>query len=174
MKRQTGFILGLFLLAGCAAVPTVETPSPSPAVTPQTTPTVQPAGLPAQSQDPAEQTPRLQLQLDEATLIAQLADTEAAQALIQLLEAGPLDIAVSDHGGFEKVSRLPEALPQNDAQITAVCGDILLYQGNSIVFFYGENTWDYTRLARIEEVDSSELESILSSSIDQITLTLAE
>ena len=69
------------------------------------------------------------LQLGEATLIAQLADTEAPQALIQPLEAGPLDIAVSDHGGFEKVGRLPEALPQNDAQITAVSGDILLYQG---------------------------------------------
>ena len=31
-------------------------------------------------------------------------------------------------------------------------GDIVLYNGNQIVLFYGSNSWRYTRLGRIDDL----------------------
>ena len=38
-------------------------------------------------------------------------------------------------------------------------GDIVLYNGNQLVLFYGSNSWSYTRLGKIElpERDITEL-----------------
>lgn len=170
-------ILGvtLLLFASCTAPQQADpaTPSPQPQASQAAVPieTINPTGSP-QIND--EQDLRIEITVGETILTAVLAKTEAAQALLEQLETGTMEIAVSDHGGFEKVGRLPEPLPQADTQITAIPGDILLYQENSIVFFYGENTWDYTRLAHIENTEAAELENILGSSVDQITLSLAE
>ncbi len=34
---------------------------------------------------------------------------------------------------------------------------MILYQGNQITIYYDQNTWDFTRLAKIEEVTREEL-----------------
>ncbi len=62
-----------------------------------------------------------------------------------------------DYGGFEKVGPLPWTLPRNDMQITTEPGDVILYDGNQITVYYGQNTWDLTRLARIGNVKKEEL-----------------
>ena len=31
-------------------------------------------------------------------------------------------------------------------------GDIVLYQGNQIVLFYGSNAWSYTRLGQVTDL----------------------
>lgn len=36
-------------------------------------------------------------------------------------------------------------------------GDVILYQGNQITIYYDENTWDFTRLAKIEGVTKEDL-----------------
>lgn len=41
--------------------------------------------------------------------------------------------------------------------ITTVPGDVILYQGNQITIYYDENTWDFTRLAKIEGVTKEDL-----------------
>ena len=41
--------------------------------------------------------------------------------------------------------------------LTTEPGDIILYQGSKITIYYDENTWDFTRLARIEDVTKEEL-----------------
>lgn len=38
---------------------------------------------------------------------------------------------------------LGKNLTRNDTRITTKPGDIVLYQGNQIVMFYGSNTWSY-------------------------------
>ena len=52
---------------------------------------------------------------------------------------------------------LPQALPENDEQITTAPGDVMLYQGDQITVFYGSNTWDYTPLGRIENATVDDL-----------------
>ena len=34
---------------------------------------------------------------------------------------------------------------------------MILYQGNQITIYYDENTWEFTRLAKIENVTKEEL-----------------
>ena len=36
-------------------------------------------------------------------------------------------------------------------------GDIILYQGNQICVYYDENTWNFTRLAKINYVTKEDL-----------------
>ena len=42
--------------------------------------------------------------------------------------------------------------PRKNTQTTTQAGDIVLYQGDQIVLFYGSNSWSYTRLGRIDDL----------------------
>ena len=112
----------------------------------------------------------LYIQIGDATLTAVLEDNPSAQALAELLEDGPVTLEAENYGGFEKTAPLPEALPKNDARITAGPGDVMLYQGDTVVLFYGSNTWSYTKLARITETEG--LEAALSGGETAFTLSL--
>ena len=68
------------------------------------------------------------------------------------MEQGPVTIAMSDYSGFEKVGPLGTSLPASNQQTTTQAGDIVLYQGNQIVIFYGSNSWSYTRLGHIGDL----------------------
>lgn len=86
------------------------------------------------------------------TFSAAFADNSGAQAFKELLAGGEITISMSDYGGFEKVGSLGQSLPTSNSQTTTQAGDIVLYQGNQIVIFYGSNSWSYTRLARINDL----------------------
>ena len=58
---------------------------------------------------------------------------------------------------MEKVGHIGASLPGNDEQISAEAGDIILYQGNSLVIYYDTNSWDFTRIGKIEDVAGEEL-----------------
>jgi hypothetical protein len=53
-----------------------------------------------------------------------------------------------------------------------VAGDIMLYQGNNIVMFYGSNSWSYTRLGRFDGLSTSELKTFLGSGNVEVTISL--
>ena len=74
-------------------------------------------------------------------------DNESVGAL---KEAAPLEIKMSMYGGNEQVGPIGKELPSDDKNITTEAGDIVLYQSNQIVIFYGSNTWDYTSLGHVE------------------------
>ena len=65
-------------------------------------------------------------------------------------------------------------VPENDVEITAKAGDIVLYSGNSIVVFYGSNSWAYTRLGRITNLTDAELTQLLSNGDVTITISMEE
>lgn len=83
---------------------------------------------------------------------ATFADNLGAQALKELLTVGDMTIQMSDYGGFEKVGSLGQSLPTENSQTTTQAGDIVLYQGNQIVIFYGSNSWSYTRLGEVDDL----------------------
>ena len=85
----------------------------------------------------------IQLQVNGRTFAATLEQNNTARALAQRLQ---------NYGGFEKVGPLGESLPANDRQTTTHAGDIVLYQGDQIVLFYGSNSWSYTRLGRVNDL----------------------
>ena len=95
------------------------------------------------------------------TLAATLADNSSAMAFYELLEKGPVTIEMSDYGNFEKVGSLGTKLTRNDTQITTEAGDIILYQGNQITIYYDTNSWNFTRLGKVDGVTQAELKKIL-------------
>ena len=114
---------------------------------------------------------KVRLKVGGNTMTATLTDNEATRELTKLLEHGDLTIRMSDYGGFEKVGALPQSLPTSNTQITTVPGDIMLYQGNQMVIFYGSNSWSYTRLCKIDGATVSNLRQFLGNG--DITLTLS-
>lgn len=106
-----------------------------------------------------------------ATFSAGFEDNSAAQALAELLAEGDITLQMSDYGGFEKVGSLGQSLPTENSQTTTEAGDIVLYQGNQIVIFYGSNSWSYTRLGKIS--DLSGWEEALGNGDVSVTFSLA-
>ena len=83
-------------------------------------------------------------------LTATLVDNSSATAFYKLL-----------YGNFEKVGPLGTKLPRNDTQITTQAGDIILYQGNQITIYYDTNSWNFTRLGKVDGVTQAQIKKIL-------------
>lgn len=106
------------------------------------------------------------------TFTAVLAENSSAEALKELLSGGPLTIHMSDYGNMEKVGPLGTSLPRNDEPIVTEPGDIILYQGNSFVIYYDTNTWNFTRIGKIESVTKEQLLSAFGSGDVTVTISL--
>lgn len=92
---------------------------------------------------------KMNLQIGNSSFTATLESNEAVEALVVMMNDAPLVIQMSDYSGFEKVGTLGTSLPTSNEQTTTQSGDIVLYNGNQIVIFYGSNSWSYTRLGKI-------------------------
>lgn len=103
---------------------------------------------------------------------AKLVENSSTEALIEMLKSGPVTVNMEDYAGMEKVCPLPKSLPQNNKQMKTSAGDVILYQGNRFVIYYGTNSWSLTRLGKIENVTSGELRNALGSGSVVVTLSL--
>jgi len=79
-------------------------------------------------------------------------ENAAVSALVEMMRESPVVLQMSDYSGFEKVGPLGTSLPADNSQTTTHAGDIVLYNGNQIVIFYGSNSWSYTRLGHIDDL----------------------
>ena len=114
------------------------------------------------------------LTVNGSVLTATLVDNSSAEALKKLLANGPLTVQMSDYANMEKVGSLGTRLPTNDEQITTEAGDLILYQGNALVIYYAPNSWNFTRLGRINNVTAAELKRVLGGGNVSVTLTLGK
>ncbi len=112
------------------------------------------------------------LKIGDKTLTVSLAKNSSVDALVDVLNNQAISIDMKDYGNMEKVGPLGHNLPQNDEQITAQPGDIILYQGNALVIYYAPNTWSFTRLGKIDNITTQELKSILGQGDVSVTLSL--
>lgn len=115
---------------------------------------------------------QMKLQIGDYIFMATLADNSSAEALKDLLTKGPIIIDMHDYGNMEKVGSLDTSLPRNDEQITTAFGDLILYQGNSFVIYYAPNSWNFTRLGKINDVTQDELKEALGNGDVKVTLSL--
>lgn len=100
-------------------------------------------------------------------------DNNATMELVKVLRKAPVSYEAKDYGGFEKVGNLGFSLPASDTQITTGPGDVILYNGNQIVLFYGTNSWSYTRIGKMEYGTLDELKAFLKAGQGMITVTLS-
>lgn len=94
----------------------------------------------------------MNVQVGDVVFSATLEKNEAVSALMEMMRESPVVIQMSDYSGFEKVGSLGTSLPASNSQTTTQTGDIVLYNGNQIVIFYGSNSWSYTRLGHIDDL----------------------
>lgn len=113
---------------------------------------------------------KMTLQIGNNTFTATLENNDAVDALLDMMRKAPIVIQMSDYSGFEKVGPLGTSLPASNKHTTTQSGDIVLYNGNQIVIFYGSNSWSYTRLGRID--DLSGWEDALGSGDVTVTFSL--
>ena len=113
------------------------------------------------------------IKINNNVLNIELEDNSATIELKERLKNGDIVVNAHEYGGFEKVGDLGFSLTREDTNITTSAGDIVLYQGNQISLFYNSNSWSYTKLGKIQNVSSSELESILGNGDVTITITLS-
>lgn len=194
------FILAATLISACTSTlqsssPATEvppTPTILPAVPSSSPPTAIPTTLsntatnlsPTMTEPPAEEaetdqdnsnvmeTNIMYIQIGDTVLTATLAENTSVDTLKAALLEGPITISMSDYGSMEKVGPLGMDLPRNDEQITTQAGDIILYQGNMLVIYYAPNSWNFTRLGKINDVTADELREILGDGNVTVTLSL--
>lgn len=111
---------------------------------------------------------------NSTTFTADFADNDSAEAFRELLGESDLAVNMSDYGSFEKVGSIGKSLPRKDTQISTTTGDIMLYQGDQIVIFYGRNSWSYSRLGRIEDASADDLLSAFGKGDIDITFSLTK
>lgn len=159
-----GALSALLLIAACSPE-TEEAPQPEIPIQPGT-------GEDENQDDPMEYETLL-LTVNGRSFTATLENNASVTALKERLTEGPLQIRMDDYGDMEKVGSLGFSLPRNDVQTTTGVGDIVLYQGNSIVIFYGRNSWSYTRLGKVDGVSTREEMLDLLGGKGSIVLTLS-
>lgn len=99
---------------------------------------------------------KMTLQIGNSSFTATLENNAAVDAFVEMMRDAPVVISMSDYSGFEKVGSLGTSLSADDRQTTTHAGDIVLYNGNQIVIFYGSNSWSYTRLGTIDDLSGWE------------------
>lgn len=115
---------------------------------------------------------KLYLNINNKTLVASLENNSSVDALIEKLNDDNIIINMKDYGNFEKVGSLGFNLPRNDKKITTEAGDIILYQGNSLTIYYDTNSWEFTKIGKIENVNREQLIEILGEGDVTVTLSL--
>ena len=192
--------LVLLLVAACTSSPTstssltsliptpivavsVPTDPPPTAVLSATTTTTQPTTVPVmavvetdtnQDNSNTMKINLMNIQIGDRVLTAALVENSSVAALNRALSKGPITIDMHDYGSMEKVGSLGMDLPRNDEQITTEAGDIILYQGSALVIYYAPNSWNFTRLGKINNVSAGELKEILGDGNITITLSLPQ
>ncbi|WP_291405864.1 cyclophilin-like fold protein [Acidaminobacter sp.] len=99
-----------------------------------------------------------------------LEKNSSAEALKQYLANEPVTLSLDDYAGMEKVGDLGTTLPRNDTQITTISGDVILYLGDQFSIYYGKNSWNFTMLGHIDDVEH--LEEALGKGSIEVTLSL--
>ena len=105
----------------------------------------------------------VKVKINDDVFDVKLENNSATQELIKELKKGNVTVNATEYGGFEKVGDLGFSLPTSDENIGTTPGDIVLYQGDKISLFYGSHSWSYTKLGKIDNVDSNKLKEVLGS-----------
>ena len=116
---------------------------------------------------------QMYITINDNKLEVTLAKNESVAALIEILKQGDIVYTADDYGGFEKVGNIGHKLPRNDMQIKTEAGDVILYQGNQFVLFYGSNSWYYTRIGKINGYSAQELRTLLCAGEGKVQVTVS-
>ncbi|MDO4497990.1 MAG: cyclophilin-like fold protein [Bacteroidales bacterium] len=116
---------------------------------------------------------KIAITIGNKTLSCSLVSNSATSTLLERLAESDVTYDADDYGGFEKVGYIGFSLPTSNEQITTKPGDVVLYNGNNICIFVGQNSWSYTPLGKIEGIDINQLKSFLHVGEGSVKITLS-
>ena len=74
----------------------------------------------------------------------------------------------------DNATALGFSLERHDEEITAASGDIMLYNGNNICVFYGNNSWSYTPLGKVDGKTADELKAFFGTGSVTVTYSMKQ
>ena len=100
-----------------------------------------------------------------------LAENSTVDALVGLLKKG--DITYTAHANnFEIYGDIGHSLPTNNTQLTSAVGDVFLWAGDNVCIFFGNNSYSYTRIGKIEGYTAAQLKEMLAPT-STVTVTIS-
>lgn len=110
--------------------------------------------------------------VNDSKLAVTLEKNSSADALVELLKQG--DITYTSYpNGFEIYGDIGHTLPTNDTRITSETGDVLLWARSNICIFFGNNTYSYTRIGKINGYSADELRTMLGAGQSSVQVTIS-
>lgn len=116
----------------------------------------------------------MNIEVNGTVLKVKLHNNSSAEAVKELLRSGPMTIAMKDYANMEKFGSFGQRLPRNDKPIRTEAGDVILSEGNLLVIYYAPNSWNFTRLGKVQDMSATELKKVLGKGNVTVTLNLEE
>ena len=116
----------------------------------------------------------MDMEINGTALRVKLCGNRSAEALKALLRDGPMTVAMKDYAHMEKFGSLGKQLPRNDERITTEAGDVILSEGHLLVLYYASNTWNFTRLGKVQGLTAPALQKVLGKGDVTAALKLNE
>lgn len=105
-------------------------------------------------------------------LTVTLEKNSSVDALVEILKQG--DITYTSYpNGFEIYGDIGHSLPTNDTRITSETGDVLLWARSNICIFFGNNSYSYTRIGKINGYSAAELRALLGAGQSSVQVTIS-
>ena len=116
---------------------------------------------------------KLYLTIGGVTKTATMVSNSSTEALVAQLQQGDITYEAHDYGNFEKVGALGYTFPQNNTQITTEPGDLILYQGSNLCIYYDTNSWNFTRIGKLDNMTQADIKTWVNAGGDNVSVTLS-
>ena len=116
---------------------------------------------------------KLYLTIGGITKTAMMVSNSSTEALVAQLQLGDITYEAHDYGNFEKVGPLGYTFPQNNTQIATEPGDLILYQGCNLCIYYDTNSWNFTRIGKLDNMTQAEIKTWVNAGGDNVSVTLS-
>ena len=118
-------------------------------------------------------TQKLYLTIGGVTKTATMVSNSSTEALVAQLQQGNITYEAHDYGNFEKVGALGYTFPENNEQINTVPGDLILYQGSNLCIYYDTNSWNFTRIGKLDGMTQADIKTWVNAGGDNVSVTLS-
>ena len=125
------------------------------------------------SQNNNDMTKTLYITIGSVTKTATLVSNSSTKALLEQLQKSDISYEAHDYGNFEKVGPLGFTFPENNSQVTTEPGDLILYQGSNLCIYYDKNSWNFTRIGKLDNMTQAEIKTWVKAGGGNVTVKLS-
>ena len=115
---------------------------------------------------------KMKFYIDNEEVEVEWENNDSIKQISEMARGSNVVVNAHRYGGFEQVGELGQSIVSSNVQMTTEPGDIVLYSGNNIVVFFGNNSWSYTKLGKIKNKTKTELNQLLNKANVTFTFTV--